>query len=477
VIAIERDTPLPITIYSTLTRTKAPFETIEPGRVSMYVCGNTVYDNAHIGHAMSSVVFDVIRRYLEFAGYRVILAKNYTDVDDKIINRANAEGLDPAALVESLIAADAAESQALNVIEPTLRPRATEEIPSIIRMVEGLIANGHAYERNGDVYFRVRSFDDYGKLSQRNVDDMRSGYRIGVDEDKEDPLDFALWKSTKPGEPSWPSPWSDGRPGWHIECSAMCSHHLGEQVDIHGGGTDLVFPHHENEIAQSEAFFGKGPFARYWLHNGMLTIDGQKMSKSIGNVVTIQSLIDRNRTAAFRLMILQSHYRVPFTYSDIILQAAQNALDRLRAASNTASASDGTAEAVAELDDLTPSVERRFIAAMSDDFDTPGATAAIFDLARAINRVGAGHPNTRSLIAAGEMLRHLTGILGLRVDEQPKQPSSDIGPYVELLIDIRNDLRAAKQFALADKIRNELTAQGVTLEDSPTGTTWKHTLG
>jgi cysteinyl-tRNA synthetase len=257
----------------------------------------------------------------------------------------------------------------------------------------------------------------------------------------------------------------------------MCSHHLGEQVDIHGGGTDLVFPHHENEIAQSEAFFGKGPFARYWLHNGMLTIDGQKMSKSIGNVVTIQSLIDRNRTAAFRLMILQSHYRVPFTYSDIILQAAQNALDRLRAASNTASASDGTAEAVAELDDLTPSVERRFIAAMSDDFDTPGATAAIFDLARAINRVGAGHPNTRSLIAAGEMLRHLTGILGLRLDEQPKQPSSDIGPYVELLIDIRNDLRAAKQFALADKIRNELTAQGVTLEDSPTGTTWKHTLG
>jgi cysteinyl-tRNA synthetase len=442
----------------------------------MYVCGNTVYDNAHIGHAMSSVVFDVVRRFLEYAGYRVIFAKNYTDVDDKIINRAKAEGLDPNDLVDSLIAADAAETAALNVIEPTLRPRATQEIPSIIEMIERLISFGHAYERNGDVYFRVRSFEDYGKLSGRSVDDLRSGYRIDVSDQKDDPLDFALWKTAKPGEPSWESPWSPGRPGWHIECSAMCSHHLGEQVDIHGGGSDLIFPHHENEIAQSEAFFESEPFARYWMHNGMLTYEGQKMSKSLGNVVSIQSLIDRNRTAAFRLMILQSHYRVPFTYSETVLQAAENALDRLRAARTTGLASDGTGDAIEELDRLNASVSARFIASMSDDFDTPGAVAAIFDLARAINRFGASNPSSSSLTEATKALIELTDVLGLEIETSTNQASNDGAPFIELLLEIRKDLRNARQFALADKIRDELTKRGVTLEDSTNGTTWKITI-
>ena len=471
-----RKTPLPLTVYNTLSRTKEPFVTIETGHVSMYVCGNTVYDNAHIGHAMSSVVFDVIRRFLEYAGYQVTFAKNYTDVDDKIIYRAKAEGIDPNDLVASLIAADAAESAALNVIEPTLRPRATEEIPSIVEMTAGLIANGHAYESDGDVYFRVRSFDGYGKLSGRNVDDMRSGYRIDVNEQKEDALDFALWKAAKPGEPSWPSPWSDGRPGWHIECSAMCSHHLGKQVDIHGGGTDLIFPHHENEIAQSEAYFGSEPFSRYWMHNGMLNLDGQKMSKSLGNVVSIQSLIDRNRTAAFRLMILQSHYRVPFTYSETVLQAAENALDRLRAARKTGLESTGESDSIDELDRLTASVGTRFVTSMSDDFDTPGAVAAIFDLARAINRFGASDGQSTSVASAVGKLIELTDVLGLNIETSSNKASNDGAPFIELLLEIRKDLRNARQFALADKIRDELTTRGVTLEDSTTGTIWKITI-
>jgi cysteinyl-tRNA synthetase len=465
----------PLRIYNTLTRNKHVFEPLEPGHVRMYVCGNTVYDNAHIGHAMSAIVFDVIRRYLEYSGYRVTFAKNYTDVDDKIINRAHAERIDPAALVESLIAMDQEESAALNVLPPTIRPRATQEIPAIVTMICGLIDKGHAYESNGDVYFRVRSFASYGKLSQRNIEDMRSGYRIDVSEQKEDELDFALWKTAKPGEPAWPSPWSDGRPGWHIECSAMCSHHLGETVDIHGGGSDLIFPHHENEIAQSEAFFGHEPFARFWMHNGMLNLGGQKMSKSLGNVVSIQSLIERHRTVAYRLMILQSHYRVPFSYSEDALQAAENALNRLRAASSTGLASDGSGVAIPELDALASTVETRFVNAMNDDFDTPGAIAAIFDLARAINRYGAVERNSQSLRSATGVLTRLTGVLGLDLSEPVSATAGDSAPFIELLIEIRKDLREARQFALADRIRDELTTRGVTLEDSPNGTTWKIT--
>lgn len=471
----EQAQPIPISVYNTLTHSKEPFTTIEPGHARMYVCGNTVYDNAHIGHAMSSIVFDVIRRFLIYAGYRVTFAKNYTDVDDKIINRANSEDLNPTELVDSLIAADVAESAALNVIEPTLRPRATEEIAAILEMTTGLIDKRHAYERNGDVYFRVRSFPGYGKLSGRKIDDVRSGYRIDVNDRKEDELDFALWKAAKPGEPSWASPWSNGRPGWHIECSAMCSHHLGAQVDIHGGGSDLIFPHHENEIAQSEAYFGSEPFARYWMHNGMLTINGQKMSKSIGNVVSIQDLIDRKRTAAFRLMILQSHYRVPFTYGESVLLAAENGLDRLRAARRVGETTDGTGSASGELDRVSESVHSRFRASMSDDFDTPGAVAAIFDLARAINRIGSVEPSSSSLVFATRMLTELTDVLGLDIQDSASSASNDGTPFIELLLEIRKDLRNARQYALADKIRDELTTRGVSLEDSANETTWKIT--
>src|SRR5215203_2111544 len=316
-------------IYNTLTRQKEPFETIEPGIVRMYVCGVTPYASAHVGHGMSTIAFDVIKRYLLHRGYEVRHAQNFTDIDDKIINRANAEGIDPNALTKELIEDWHAETRALNVMPATVYPRATLEIPFIIQMIDALIANGYAYEVDGDVYYRVRAFNDYGKLSHRNLDDLLSGARIDVDERKDDPLDFALWKGAKPGEPTWPSPWSDGRPGWHIECSAMCSHHLNSQVDIHGGGTDLIFPHHENEIAQSEAFLGVEPFARYWLHNGMLQLGGDKMSKSIGNVIRIKDLIEGKQIQAFRLMVLQSHYRAPLTFTEESLEAAARGLDRL----------------------------------------------------------------------------------------------------------------------------------------------------
>ncbi|MCC6705205.1 MAG: cysteine--tRNA ligase, partial [Thermomicrobiales bacterium] len=298
-------------IYDSLRRQKVPFDTIEPGQVRMYVCGVTPYASAHVGHGMSVIVFDMIKRYLTERGYTVKHAQNFTDIDDKIINRANAEGIKPDELTESLIAEWHREMTVLNVLPADVYPRATLEIPNMIEMIEGLIANGHAYEVEGDVYFRVRSFPEYGKLSHRNLDDLLSGARIEVDERKDDPLDFALWKAAKPGEPWWESPWGNGRPGWHIECSAMCSHHLDGVVDIHGGGADLVFPHHENEIAQSEAYLGTAPFARYWVHNGLVQLGGDKMSKSIGNIVLMRDITSRGLAGAFRLMVLQSHYRAP----------------------------------------------------------------------------------------------------------------------------------------------------------------------
>src|SRR3954452_4946249 len=305
-----------IRIYNTLSRRKEPLQTIEPGRVRMYVCGVTPYDSAHIGHGMSLVTFDIIRRYLEHRGYEVKHIQNFTDIDDKIIARANREGIDPNDLTEGLIAQWHAESGALGALGASHYPRATQEVGPIIGMVEGLIERGHAYPVDGDVYFRVRSFPGYGKLSHRELDDLLSGARIEVDERKEDPLDFPLWKSAKPGEQSWESPWGRGRPGWHIECSAMSSTYLDGQIDIHGGGADLIFPHHENEIAQSEAYLGNEPFARYWVHNGLMTFGGDKMSKSLGNFVPIKTLLEQNLGAAYRLMILQSHYRAPLTFTE-----------------------------------------------------------------------------------------------------------------------------------------------------------------
>jgi cysteinyl-tRNA synthetase len=461
-------------VYNTLTRQKEPFVTIEPGVVRMYVCGVTPYDSAHVGHGMSTTVFDIIRRYLEHRGYRVRHIQNFTDIDDKIIARANREGIDPSALTEQLIAQWHAETKELNALPATCYPRATQEIGPIVKMIEGLIAEGHAYEVDGDVYFRVRSFPGYGKLSHRDLDDLLAGARIEVDERKADPLDFALWKAAKPGEPWWPSPWGEGRPGWHIECSAMSSTYLDGQVDIHGGGADLIFPHHENEIAQSEAFLGKEPFARYWLHNGLVRLGGEKMSKSIGNFVRLRDILERGLGPAFRLMVLQGHYRAPLTYSEEGLVAAERGLDRLRAAADP-NAPAGTAEAEGasvDLAALTADADRQFHEAMDDDFNTPIAVAALFDLARGINRARAEGAPPESVEPARQTLVELAGVLGLDLRARSAGDAGDAAPFVDLLLRVRQELRAAKQWALADMIRNELTDLGIEVEDTAAGPIW-----
>ena len=457
-------------IYNTLSRRKEPFSTIEPGKVRMYVCGVTVYDEAHIGHAFTFIVFDIIRRYLEHLGYEVQHVQNYTDIDDKIINRAKAEGLDPGKLTDDLIENWSREVIALNLLPAKIYPRATQEVPEIITMIEGLIERGHAYEVDGDVYFRVRTFPEYGKLSGRDVDELRAGARIEVDERKEDPVDFALWKAARPGEPSWPSPWGEGRPGWHIECSAMSMHHLDGQLDIHGGGSDLIFPHHENEIAQSEAYSGEEPFSRYWVHAGTLRLGTEKMSKSLGNVINVKEIIERGRADAFRLLALQSHYRVPLTYTEAGLDAAHTGLQRLRAAARA----DATAPEGEDLSALAEETRDRFHAAMRHDFDTPRAVAALFDLARAVNRVAAagGSP---SLPAARDTLVELAGILGLDLtrDHDAVASDEDVKTLMAVLIEVRERLRTEKQYAIADFVRDRLQQEGFILEDTRDGTTWK----
>jgi cysteinyl-tRNA synthetase len=471
-----------IQIYNTLSRQKEPFETIVPGEVRMYVCGVTPYDSAHIGHGMSMTTFDVIRRYLEYRGYTVRHIQNFTDIDDKIIARANAENIDPNDLTEGLITEWLAETRALNALPATHYPRATQEVGPIIAMVEGLIERGHAYEVDGDVYFRVRSFPEYGKLSHRNIDDLLSGARIDVDERKEDPLDFALWKAAKPGEPSWDSPWGAGRPGWHIECSAMSSTYLDGQVDIHGGGADLIFPHHENEIAQSEAYLGVEPFARYWVHNGLVRVGADKMSKSLGNFVRMREILDKGLGPAFRLMILQSHYRVPLTYSEEGLLAAERGLERLRAAAeetdaSNAIAADSSGVEQGDLAALAAETRVRFETAMDDDFNAPEAVAALFDLARAINRergAGGGSPASEE---ARTTLIELAGVLGLSLDPVNESAAGDAAPFIDLLLRVRQELRQRREWALSDLIRDELSALEVIVEDTPAGATWSKRRG
>ncbi len=477
-----------IQVYNTLTRAKEPFETIEPGKVRMYVCGPTVYADAHIGHAMSAIVFDVIRRYLEYSGYEVRHAQNFTDIDDKIINRANAEGRDPIGLAEEYIDQWLRQTQALNVKPATVYPRATQELGGIHAIIEDLIERGHAYtiapneEDEGGVYYRVRSFRDYGKLSHRSLDDMRAGERVAVDERKEDPMDFALWKAVKPGEPSWASPWGAGRPGWHIECSAMARGHLGDQIDIHGGGADLIFPHHENEIAQSEAALGVEPFSRYWIHNGLLQMKDPKtgeiikMSKSLGNLITIGDLLERRNGAdILRFMVLSTSYRSPLTYTEEIYEAAARGLERLWTALRGSEASpDATFTADAPLAGAAQAAEDEFRAAMDDDFNTPGALAALFDLARAINRSRDEGANPQDIAAAQGKLRELMGVLGLRAEPASADGrGQEAAPFIELLLEIRQELRGAKQYQLADRVRDGLTKLGVALEDKPEGTTWR----
>ena len=432
--------------------------------VRMYVCGVTPYSSAHVGHAMSYIVFDVLHRYLEFRGFTVRRVQNFTDIDDKLIDRAVQEGATVEALAEKHIAEYFEDMAALNVREADIYPRATQEVPKIIEVISGLIDSGHAYASAGDVYFRVRSAADYGKLSHRSLDSMRAGARIEPGVEKEHPMDFALWKSAKAGEPAWESPWGPGRPGWHIECSAMALRYLGESIDIHGGGQDLVFPHHENETAQSEAFTGARPFAAFWLHNGLLNLDSEKMSKSLGNLVTIRDALASYSADAIRLSVLNAHYRSPGYYSDEALGGAERAAARLRQAV-AASANAGAPE---RLD--AASARERFTEAMDDDLNTPQALAALFDLARDVNRASS---EGRDATEAQAALRELTGVLGLTLEEREAAVDAGLAARAQALVDRRAELRAARDFAGADALRDELAALGVEVTDSPTGTTWR----
>ena len=461
-----------LTVYNTLAHEKEVFNTIEPGKVRMYVCGPTVYSDAHVGHAMSSIVFDFIRRYLEYKGYEVRHVMNFTDVDDKIIARAAALGEDPSVLANRYTETYKEQLDRLNVRRPTVFPRVSQTIPEIIQMVAELIETGHAYVTpGGDVYFRVRSDPDYGKLSRRSLEEAVSGTRVLSSEDKRDEGDFALWKSAKPGEPHWVSPWGEGRPGWHIECSAMNLAYLGEQIDIHGGGNDLVFPHHENEIAQTECYTGK-PFARYWIHNGMLQLKGVKMSKSLGNLISIDEFLADHDADALRLVIAGSGYRKPLVFSNEVVADGERGLERLRSALRPPSGQVTSGLAMETLAEGVRQGRRAFEAAMDDDFNTAGGLAAIYDLVRAINTARDAGVGGQPFAEAQATFRARIDVLGLRL-ETTRVEGQSIAPFVELLLSTRQDLRKAKQWALADKIRDELKALGVSVEDTAEGSTWR----
>ncbi len=434
--------------------------------VTLYVCGVTPYDDVHVGHAMSYIIFDVLRRYLEHRGHKVRHVQNFTDIDDKMIARAAQRGVPVADLARHYIAAYFQDMDTLNVQRAHVYPLATEEVPHILELIGRLVQKGYAYSTKDGVYFRVQRSPEYGKLSHRTLEGMMAGARVQGDEAKEHPMDFALWKAAKPGEPSWESPWGPGRPGWHIECSAMATKYLGAPLDIHGGGPDLIFPHHENEIAQSEAASGLMPFARCWVHHGMLQISGEKMSKSLGNMVNVKELRRRFSADALRLFILSSHYRSPLTFSEEGLVASERGAERLRHAAQP----DGPA-GFSRLD--SAGYEARFHEAMDDDLNTPQALAALFDLAREINaRRAAGEPV--DLGVGG--LRALGSVLGMTFapPSAPEgDPRPDVSGFIALLVTTRTELRQAKQFAAADRIRDRLAELGVVLEDGPQGTSWK----
>jgi cysteinyl-tRNA synthetase len=462
-------------IYSTLSRQKEEFHTLQPGKVTMYVCGPTVYDKAHVGHAMSAIVFDIIRRYLEYRGYQVRHAMNYTDVDDKIINRANQLNIDPIKLAERYIGEFEQHIKDLNILPATFYPRATYEIPYIVKLITQLGENGYAYEIDGDVYFRVSKDEDYGKLSGRVLEEMQAGARVNVDERKENPEDFALWKSSKPGEPAWDSPWGKGRPGWHIECSAMSMHHLGEQIDIHGGGNDLIFPHHENEIAQTESATGK-PFASYWVHNGMmqLKVDDrlEKMSKSLGNVVTIEEFLAKHEGDVLRMMVLNSSYRNPLTFGDDIITQAEKALERLRLALR--SATEGKLDGGEVVENLRKQLEasrNSFVECMDDDFNTAGALGGMFELVRVINQAKDAGVKPAIVAEGQDLLKEQMTVFGLHTERNVA--GGEAAPFIEELITLRSELRQQKLWSLSDKIRTRLAELGVLLEDGKGGTTWR----
>jgi cysteinyl-tRNA synthetase len=449
-------------VFNTLSGKKEEFIP-QSNIITMYICGVTVYDDCHIGHAMSYIIFDAIRRYLEYKGYKIKHIQNFTDIDDKIINRAKQIGITTEDLANKYISEYFKDMDALNIKRANIYPRATEEIPKIVEVIQGLIDKDHAYESRGSVYFRVNRFANYGKLSHQNIEEMLS--KISTDDDeKENSLDFAIWKSAKPGEPSWPSPWGNGRPGWHIECSAMSLRHLGETIDIHGGGQDLIFPHHENEITQSESFTGKEPFVKYWLHNGLLQLSGDKMSKSLGNLVTVKDCLSRFSPDAIRLFILSSYYRNPLTFSEESIAASETGIRRLRQAMEDNSSNNPNQETL----DSEPH-KKKFTEVMDDDFNTAEAIAVLFDLARDINRSKEKQINVTK---AQKALLELANVLGFTLEEYHRLPL-EAEQFINLLVSVRSELRQAKQWELSDKIRNELARLGIVLEDKSSESKWK----
>ncbi len=459
-------------LYNTLTRKKEALEPVEPGKIRMYVCGMTVYDYCHIGHARVMVVFDIVARYLQFLGYELTYVRNITDIDDKIINRANSIGETFDTLTERYIHAMHEDERALNVLPPSIEPRATQSIDAIVEMIETLIIKDYAYiGSNGDVFYSVAKFDGYGKLSGKNPNDLRAGERVEIDQAKRDPLDFVLWKMVKPEEPSWPSPWGAGRPGWHIECSAMSTRCLGDHFDIHGGGMDLQFPHHENEIAQSEGATGK-PFVNIWMHNGFVRINEEKMSKSLDNFFTVREVVERYRGEVIRLFIVSSHYRSPLNFSDDQLDDASAALTRLY-----------TALRELDLDQENPGAghdyQQRFTVAMDDDFNTPLAMSVLFDLAREINRnKPADIKLANELGCQLKSMANMLGILQMDADEFLKNSNATVADQItddeiDRRVSDRLTAKENKDWALADQIREQLSQDGIILEDISGKTTWR----
>ena len=464
-------------IYNTMSKKKEEFVPLEEGRVKMYVCGPTVYNLIHIGNARPMIVFDTVRRYFEYKGYDVNFVSNFTDVDDKIIRKANEEGVSADEISKRYIAECRKDMEGMNIEPATKNPLATEEIGGMIEMIRTLIEKGYAYEKNGTVYFRTRKFGDYGKLSHKNLDDLRSGGRtllVTGEDEKEDPLDFVLWKPKKEGEPAWPSPWSEGRPGWHIECSEMSKKYLGEQIDIHAGGEDLIFPHHENEIAQSEAANGK-EFARYWMHNGFLNIDNRKMSKSLGNFFTVREISEKYDLQVLRFFMLSAHYRSPLNFSAELMEAAKSGLDRIvTAAENlkylienakTRDLTEEEKEKLGKSGGFTESFEK----AMDDDFNTADAVASVFDLVKFINTTTDADSSEAYLGSLYGQLKKLTDVLGIIIERREEILDADI----EALIAERQAARKARDFARADQIRDELLQKGIVLEDTREGVKWR----
>ena len=459
-------------IYNTLSRQKEEFVPLEPGKVRIYACGPTVYNFIHIGNARPICVFDVLRRYLEYRGYDVTFVQNFTDIDDKLIKKANEEGITVAEVAERYIAEYKKDAEGLGVRPATVHPRATEVVDKIIEIVSHLVEKGYAYESNGDVYFRVHKFEDYGKLSHMPIEDLEAGSRVDVSEIKEDPLDFALWKAAKPGEPYWESPWGQGRPGWHIECTAMIQKHLGETIDIHCGGQDLAFPHHEDEIAQGECCTGK-PYARYWMHNGFINVDNQKMSKSLGNFFTVRDVAEKFGYEPIKYLMLSSHYRSPINYSyDIInqciaaLQRLHNCRDHMDFALTVAvdAAGEGDAAFMKEIDQCV----EKFITVMDDDLNTADGITALFDMVKIINTYLTESRSKEAVNYAIRRFDELTDVLGLLYNRE----TEDLDAEIEELIAQRQAARAAKNFAEADRIRDELKARGIELKDTPQGVQW-----